>query len=47
MREMKGKVGNVGARYGLNRVGWSMVACLSVDDTVICKKCRGTAECGG
>ncbi len=35
MREMKAKVGKVGARLKLNGVDWSVAACLLVDDTVL------------
>lgn len=38
MREMKAKVGNVGARLRLNEVSWSVVACLFADDTVVGRK---------
>ena len=38
---MKAKLGNVGVRLWLNGVGWDMVACLFVDDTVL------LAESGG
>ena len=35
IREMKAKVGNVGARLKVNGVGWSVVTCLFADDTVL------------
>ncbi len=35
MREMKAKVGKVGARLKLNGVDWSVAACLFADDTVL------------
>ena len=35
MRELKAKVGNIGVRQKLNGVDWSVVACLSADDTVL------------
>ncbi len=35
MREIKPKVGNVGARLKVNGVAWSVVTCLFVDDTVL------------
>ncbi len=35
MREMKAKVGKVGARMKLNGVDWSVAACLFADDTVL------------
>ncbi len=34
MREVKAKVGRIGARMKLNGVGWSVAACLFADDTV-------------
>ncbi len=38
MREMKAKVGNVGAGLKVHGVGWSKVACLFADDTVACRE---------
>ncbi len=35
MREMKAKVGIIGARMKLNGVDWSVTACLFTDDTVL------------
>ncbi len=35
MREMRAKVGKVGARLKLNGVDWAVAACLSSDDTVL------------
>ncbi len=35
MREMKAKVGEVGARLILNGVDWAVAACLFADDTVL------------
>ncbi len=35
MREMKAKVGKIGARLKLNRVDWSVVPCLFLDDNVL------------
>ena len=35
MREMKAKVGKIGARLKLNGVDWSVTACLFTDDTVL------------
>ena len=35
MREMKAKVGNIGARLKMNGNGWAVVACLFADDTVL------------
>ena len=35
MREMKAKVGKVGARLKLNAGDWSVAACLFADDTVL------------
>ena len=35
MREMKAKVGNIGARLKLNEKGWAVVACLFADYTVL------------
>ncbi len=35
MREMKAKVGNIGARLKLNGVTWSVAACLFAVDTVL------------
>ncbi len=35
MREMKAKVGKIGARMKMNGVDWSVAACLFVDDTVL------------
>ena len=35
MREMKAKVGRIGARLKLNGVDWSVNACLFADDTVL------------
>ncbi len=35
MREMKAKVGKVGARLKLNGVDWAVAACLFADDTVL------------
>ncbi len=35
MKEMKAKVGKVGARLKLNGMDWAVVACLFADDTVL------------
>ena len=35
MREMKAKVGNVGAKLKMNEISWTVVACLFVDETVL------------
>ncbi len=35
MREVKAKVGKIGAELKLNRVDWSVTACLFPDDTVL------------
>ncbi len=33
--EMKAKVGTIGARLRLSKVGWSVVGCLLADGTII------------
>ena len=38
MREMKVKIGHVGARLDINGMGWTVLACLFADDTVVCRK---------
>ncbi len=35
MREVKAKMGKVGARLKLNGMDWSVAACLFADDTVL------------
>ena len=35
MRELKAKVGKIGARVKMNGVEWSVDACLFADDTVL------------
>ena len=35
MRKMKAKVGNVDARLEMNGMGWTVVACLFSDYTVL------------
>ncbi len=44
MREMKAKVGKVGARLKLNGVDWSIAACLFVDDTVLLAESEGKLQ---
>lgn len=34
MREMKARVGNLGARLGVNSDDWAVVGCLLEDDTM-------------
>lgn len=35
MKEIESKVGHIGARLWLNGVGWSVLTCLFVDDSVL------------
>ncbi len=35
MREVKAKVGKIGAGLKMNGMGWSVTACLFADDTVL------------
>ncbi len=35
MREIKAKIGKIGAGLKLNGVDWSVAACLFVDDTML------------
>ena len=44
MREMKAKVGNIGARLKLNGEGWAVVACLFADDTVLLAESEGELQ---
>ncbi len=39
MREMRAKVGNVDARLRVSEVGWSVVACIFPEYTVLLTKC--------
>ena len=39
-REMKIKVGNIGEKLNMNRMGWAVVACLFADDPFVCREFR-------
>ncbi len=41
MKEMKCKVGNPGAKLRLHGEVWSVVTCLSVDDTMLLAESEG------
>ncbi len=44
MRRMRPKKGNAGATLRLIGEGWSVVACLNVDDTIVYRECKETSK---
>ncbi len=44
MKEMKCRVGNIGAKLKLNGEVWSVVTCLFVDDTVLLAESEGDLQ---
>ncbi len=43
-REMKLKVVSAGAKFRLNREDWSVVTCLSADDTLLLAESKGDLQ---
>ena len=41
MNEMKAKVGNIGTRLKIKGMGWTMLACLFADDTMLSAESKG------